>query len=144
MKAGTTSIEPADVTPILAEALMLIKTSALQFLRALTKRKENLPSGWEHIEDALAVQEGKSSTIATAFCKVFRKAAPQGIWIEFGHRQVGHKPGKKDTGKYVTANPFFRPAIDMNRTAVRRTVRVGLQKLLEKGFGFGQPGDAQD
>ena len=144
MKAGETCIEPADVKPILANALMLIKDAALANLRSITKRAENLPAGWEHIEDALTVQEGKSDRIATAFCKVFRKKAPQGIWIEFGHRIVGHKPGKKDTGKVVPARPFFRAAIDVKRTLVRKTIRVGLQKLLEKAFGFGKPGDATD
>jgi HK97 gp10 family phage protein len=32
--------------------------------------------------------------------------------IEFGHRIVGHKPKKKDTGKHVPARPFIRPAFD--------------------------------
>ena len=32
-------------------------------------------------------------------------------WVEFGHRQIGHKPGKKDLG-FVGAHPMLRPAFD--------------------------------
>jgi hypothetical protein len=131
MKKFETAIEPKDVKPVLAYALMAIKDQAYTFLRALTKRAANLPPGWEHIEDALIVQEGKSDRVAMAFCKVFRRKAPQAIWIEFGHRMVGHKPGKKATGKFITANPFFRPAIDMQRKETRRRVNDGIKALLQ-------------
>lgn len=33
-------------------------------------------------------------------------------FVEYGHRIVGHKPGKKDTGKRVPPHPFIRPAFD--------------------------------
>ena len=33
-------------------------------------------------------------------------------WIEYGHRIVGHKPGKTDSGASVPANPFMRGAAD--------------------------------
>lgn len=131
MKRMETAIEPADVRPILAGALQIFKAKALELLRRLTKRSEHLPPGWEHIEDALEVREGKSRTIARAFAKVFRKASPQAIWIEFGHRIVGHKPKKKDTGKYVTANPFFRPAINITRKEMLKFVRNGVKALLQ-------------
>jgi hypothetical protein len=130
MKYMETAIEPKDVSPVLAYALMAIKDQAFIFLRRLTKRTANLPPGWEHIEDALVVQEGKSDRVATAFCKVFRKRSPQAIWIEFGHKMIGHKPSKTSTGKFVTANPFFRPAIDMKRAEVRKRVNDGIKVLL--------------
>jgi len=133
-----TAVEPQQVKPILAYALMAIKDEAYRLLRVLTKRTENLPAGWEHIEDALVVQEGKSDRVASAFCKVFRRAAPQAIWIEFGHRMVGHKPNKKDTGKFVTANPFFRPAIDIKRAEVRKRIKEGLAGLLESAAAKAQ------
>jgi hypothetical protein len=137
MKAAETAIEPKDLNPILADALMLIKDKAYSLLQALTKRATDLPPGWEHIEDALVVQKGKSDKIASAFCKVFRRKAPQAIWIEFGHKMVGHKPGKKDTDKFVTANPFFRPAIDINRAAVRKKITEGIKQLIELSVGSG-------
>jgi hypothetical protein len=131
MKRLETSIEPADVKPILAGALEIFKAEALRLLRALTKRTQNLPAGWEHIEDALKVVEGKSDRIARAYAKVFRRASPQAIWIEFGHRIVGHKPNEKDAGKHVTANPFFRPAINISRAAMLKHVRDGVRVLLQ-------------
>jgi HK97 gp10 family phage protein len=36
-------------------------------------------------------------------------------FIEFGHRIVGHKPNKKDTGKHVPAKPFIRNAFDTTK-----------------------------
>lgn len=132
MKLMETAIEPKDVNPILAEALSLFHAKALELLRRLTKRSVDLPAGWEHIEDAFKVQEGKSSTVARAFAKVFRRAAPQAIWIEFGHYMVTHKPGKRRTGKFVTANPFFRPAANLTRKDMLKRVRLGVQALLKK------------
>jgi hypothetical protein len=130
MKRMETAIEPKDVRPILAHALIPFKEKALEILRRLTKRSKNLPPGWEHIEDAFEIKEGRSNTVARAFAKVFRRASPQAIWIEFGHRMVGHRPGKKDTGKYVTANPFFRPALNITRTEIQKCVRDGVKALL--------------
>lgn len=132
MKQMETAVEPKDVNPILAYALEPMRDKALDLLRRLTKRRQNLPAGWEHIEDALTVKEGKSEKVARAFAKVFRKASPQAVWIEFGHKQVGHKPHKKDTGKFVTANPFFRPALDMTRPEIRKRINDGLKDLLQR------------
>jgi hypothetical protein len=144
MKAGSTSIEPAQVRPILAAALDLIRNQAYVNLKSVTSSTANLPPGWEHIEQVLVVQEGKSNRIARAFCKVFRKKAPQAIWIEWGHKIIGHKPNKTDLGKVFQPRPFFRPAIMAKRAAARKAIRVGLQQLLAKGFGFGKPGTADD
>lgn len=131
MKYMETAIEPRDVKPVLAGALMIFRAKALEILRRLTKRSVTLPDGWERIEDNLTVKEGKSQTIATAFAKVFRKASPQAIWVEFGHKMIGHKPDKKDTGKFVTANPFFRTGLDMTRKAILKFVRDGVRALLQ-------------
>lgn len=130
MKRMETAIEPKDLSPILAHALQPMREKALSLLRVLTKRTPNLPDGWEHIEDALVVSQGKSSRVASAFCKVFRKRAPQAIWIEFGHRIVGHKPNKKDTGRTVVAFPFFRTALDTTRKETLKRIREGVQELL--------------
>ena len=147
MKDMETSIEASEVKPILAGALMIFKTKALELLRRLTKRATHLPPGWEHIEDALKVQEGKSNTLASAFAKVFRKGSPQAIWIEFGHRIVGPKPRKTDTGKGVVAFPFFRTAFDMTRKEMLKHVRLGVQGLLRSASlraGFSGDGSGPD
>lgn len=143
MKNMETAIEPSQVTPILAAALGLFHAKALELLRRLTKRTANLPEGWQHIEDAFVVREGRSSTIASAFSKVFRRASPQAIWIEWGHKMIGHKPNKTDAGKFVTANPFFRPALDITRKNMLKTVRNGIRDLLRNAAaksGFSEDG----
>jgi hypothetical protein len=132
MKNMETAIEPKDVKPVLAYALEPMKAKALQLLRVLTKRAESLPPGWEHIEDALVVQQGKSDRVASAFAKVFRRASPQAIWIEFGHRIVGHRPNRTDTGKRVVAFPFFRTALDTTRAEILKRIREGIKALLNR------------
>jgi hypothetical protein len=39
------------------------------------------------------------------------------LWVEYGHRMVGHKPGKKLLGQ-VAAMPFMRPTVDACNDAV--------------------------
>lgn len=41
----------------------------------------------------------------------FGKQDYKAIWLEFGHRLVGHRPGKKVIG-HVQANPFMRNTTD--------------------------------
>jgi HK97 gp10 family phage protein len=41
----------------------------------------------------------------------FGKLGRVANWVEYGHRMVGHKPGKKAQGN-VPAHPFMRPAFD--------------------------------
>lgn len=157
MLAMETSIEPKDVKPILADALRIFQSKAVELLRRLTKRSKNLPPGWEHIEDAFKVLEGKSETFASAFAKVFRRASPQAIWIEFGHRIVVPKKKmgsggaavtytKFDTGRRVVAFPFFRTALDTTRRQMLQFIRKGVQRLLasearRQGFEHNTPDD---
>jgi HK97 gp10 family phage protein len=57
-------------------------------------------------------------------------------WIEFGHRIVGHKPNKKDTGKHVPARPFMRPGFDASKNkaveAFTETMREEIEKAASK------------
>lgn len=41
----------------------------------------------------------------------FGKQSHVANWVEYGHRMVGHKPGKKLIGQ-VPAHPFVRPTFD--------------------------------
>jgi hypothetical protein len=46
----------------------------------------------------------------------FFKQAYVAQWVEYGHRMVGHSPGKKNQGS-VPAHPFLRPAADASEDA---------------------------
>ena len=50
--------------------------------------------------------------------------------VEFGHRIVGPKPNKTDTGKRARAFPFMRPAWDAKRMAALRAVRADLSRFI--------------
>lgn len=150
MKSGQSAIDPAQVKPILAAAIDLIRDEAARILHSgIVALGGRLPLATKypdamHVEQVLTTQQGKSNRIASAWTKVLTKFAPQAIWLEFGHRMVGHKPNKADTGKFVSPRPFFRPAVVTKRAAVRKAIRVGLQELLSKAWGFGKPGNATD
>lgn len=146
MKRGESAIDPEQVKPILFAAVDLIRDEAERILHSgLVKLGGRLPlAGSKHVEEMMTTQNGKSATIATAWTKVLRKFAPQAWWLETGHRLLGHKPNRKDTGLFVGPFPFFRPAVLNKRTEVRRTIRVGLQDLLSKAWGFGKAGDARE
>ena len=131
-----TSIEPRDVNPLIARALKLIEKQAIANLKGITARAENLPEGWEHIEDAFLTSPGKSRTRYSGWSKIFRAKAPQAIWIEFGHRIVGHRPGLKSKGRMVRARPFFRPAVDSMRKQVRAMIEDGIKKLIERASKY--------
>jgi hypothetical protein len=116
---------------LLFNAVDLIRQEAVTIVRAVSRRSDKIRPGWEHIEDALIAQAGKSTTYANAFAKLSNKLAPQGRWLEFGHRIVGHRPDKVDTGKLTSPRPFFRPAVDAKRAEVRRMINDGIKALLE-------------
>jgi hypothetical protein len=136
MKRLEVSLEPGAVKPILAAALVPIKDRALENLRAIPGIKlggKLKLRNQQHIEDELIVSEGKSSRIATAFCKVWRKFAPQGVWLELGHKVWRGGSRRKGIGRQIgetEPHPFFRPAVDSERANVRRTIEEGIVKLL--------------
>lgn len=150
MKAGESAVEADLLRAILLEGCQLIRDAIYRKLKSVTRTTPNLPEGWEHIEDALVAQAGKAGggmrgdRYASAYTKVFRKKAPQARWIEWGHRIIGHKPNKTDKGKTVAARPFFRPGVDESRKPVRKLIITRIQALLQKGLGFGKPGDVSE
>lgn len=126
MKRMEVAIEPRDVTPILIAAVNLIRDQALINLRGLGIKVKT-----GNLEKSLITRASKSSTVASAWTKAGDKnRAPHAHLIEYGHRIVGRKPDKKDTGKMVTARPFFRPAVDAMRKRVRDMISDGIVKLL--------------
>lgn len=48
-------------------------------------------------------------------------------WVEFGHRQVTHKPGSKEVG-HVPEHPFVRPAFD---SSADKATQVFAETLIE-------------
>ena len=54
-------------------------------------------------------------------------------WVEYGHREVGHKPAKKEEGT-VQPHPFMRPAAEMAaEPAVDAFVDAVMQDLTAAG-----------
>jgi len=131
-----TAIEPSDVKPVLVAALQPIKETAIRNLTGLVHTGGDLKlPGQRHIEDVLLTEEGKSSTRASAFLKLWRKFAPQGIWIEFGHvlwRGGTRRSGKGKKWGDVIPRPFFRPAIDAQRKTTETLIEEGIKKLIER------------
>jgi len=52
--------------------------------------------------------------------------------VEFGHRMVGPKPGKKEVGT-VGPTPFIRPAFDETRNAMKNEIRDNIRDSIN-GF----------
>lgn len=77
-----------------------------------------------HIMTDIAIDaNGKGGSAAVGFGREGHKA----LWVEFGHRMVGHKPGKKQVGQ-VPAHPFIRPAFD---ASANKAIEAFSETLLE-------------
>lgn len=62
-----------------------------------------------------------------------RKQGWKAIFVEYGHRMIGHKPDKKDLG-FVVAHPFMRQAADIAAdAAVDAFVQGVMESLSEQG-----------
>lgn len=131
MRRLEVALEPKDLTPILVNALELIRKKALENYEALGLHEitGNLLKALN-----LATHPSKSARLASAWVKAGSTArgssARHAHLIERGHRIIGHKPNKTDLGKRVMARPFFRPAVDEMRSGVRRVIEEGIIKLL--------------
>jgi hypothetical protein len=53
-------------------------------------------------------------------------------WVEYGHRQIGHKPAKKDQGT-VAPHPFMRPAAEVVAEAAVDAFEEAVMDVLETG-----------
>ncbi len=142
MRRLEVALEPKDVTPILVRAVDLIRAQALNNLRAA-----GIKTKTGTLERSLITRPSKSKRIAAAWTKAGGSvegetggeaiSARHAHLIEFGHRIVGHKPNKKDTGKNTKDSPnaskaigFFRRAVDTMRKASRDLISEGIVKLL--------------
>lgn len=146
MKRGESMLDPAKVTPVLFAAMKIFYDEALKNLRnpEIVRRKTG------NLEKGLTISPGKSSSIARAFV---RNKSRHAHLIEYGH-DIWHGGRVWSNGKFdhtksnavnrgrVPPHPFFRPALEATRVAVRKAIRAGLQKLLA-GFP-GKPGNATE
>jgi hypothetical protein len=107
----------------MADGLSLITEEARRNALAFHQESGDLAA-------SLIVREGHNSTYPTAWTRGGGKDAPEGRWLEYGHRIVGHKPNKKDTGKSTTPRPWFRPALDAMRSAVRDRITTNVKALI--------------
>lgn len=133
LKQMDDSVSAAAMTGLMFAGADMIRQRSLEILRSHTPRSTKARKAWGHLEDAIVAQAGKSATYMKAWAKTVHKLAPQGIWLEFGHRIVGHKPKKKDTGKRTAAKPFFRPAVDQMLPQVRSLINRGIKRMLDGG-----------
>jgi hypothetical protein len=119
----------------LLDGVMVILKEAKNNVLSMTKRSQpgthkKWPD-WEPIEASLIAKDGGTDSNPSAWLKVWRRHAPQGVWIEGGHRIVGHKPGLKDTGGSVDPRPFFADAVKSTRSNVRTTIKAEVQGALK-------------
>ena len=63
----------------------------------------------------------------------FGKQGLVAYWLEYGHRIVTHKPGKKEVGE-VSAQPFMRPAFDSSADAAIDAFCAALEASLKQAY----------
>lgn len=59
--------------------------------------------------------------------------------VEYGHKMVGHKPGKKVVG-FVAPRPFLRPAWERNRQRVTGLILKYLNRAVQAFFARARSG----
>jgi HK97 gp10 family phage protein len=73
-----------------------------------TRTPEDTGDLVDHLMTDIAIDsEGRGGMASIGFGKEGWKAR----LVEYGHRAVGHRPAKKDTGKMVQSHAFMRPAV---------------------------------
>ena len=132
LKQMEDSVNATAMTGLLLYGADVIRQRSVEILRSHTKRSSQNRMGWAHLEDAIVAQAGKSVTYMKAWAKTIHKLAPQGLWVEFGHRIVG-RGKKKDTGRRTVAKPFFKPAVDETLPRVKQLINLGIRRMLEGG-----------
>jgi len=138
---GQGALDRRKVLPILLEALQPMKDRALANWNSVVQ-SHLLKAGWTPVAMALRIFDVQKAKVPMVALRISHKSAPQGLWMEFGHRIVGHsKKGiGKDTGKNTPGRPWFRPAFEEHKSRAMSSIAKGLQALLAEAFGFGQPG----
>ena len=67
----------------------------------------------------------------------FGKLSSIARWVEYGHRNVGHRPGMKDLGTMTLPHPFIRPAFEAGVNKSIEAFVTSMTATLERGIpGF--------
>ncbi len=87
-------------------------------------RKEDLP----HLKDSSVIEITLDSQFRGGIARVgFGKMGNVALWVEYGHRIVGHKPNKKVLGQYAP-HPFMSTSVSQ---AYEATVAAFQSALVE-------------
>lgn len=136
-----------EVTKFLQEAPALVVANG--FLKALNAAARPIeielavrtPIGpiSAEIENRLAESQVTETVLDSqlrgGFTEVgFGKQSNVANWVEFGHRMVTHKPGKKEVGS-VPAHPFIRPAFEASAEAAVDAFAESLSETIRETLG---------
>ena len=95
-------------------------------VRATGGLRTSLPTG-SGVSTIFAASQGR---IASGFVGPMSRIAPHRHLVIRGHRMVGHKPGKADTGYRSVANPFVDEAV---RPRAAESMRVVSRAIFGEG-----------
>lgn len=63
----------------------------------------------------------------------FGNLSHRALWVEYGHRMLSHKPGKKQLGS-VPATPFMRPTFDSHADTAIEAVAESLSSSMNDEY----------
>lgn len=110
-----------------------LRTRTRQKARSKVKRKTgNL---FKNIDRSKAYNNDDGDTIGKVYIRGGKGGAPHAHLIENGHRIVGHRPDKKDTGKRTTAYKIMEEARNEFEPVFTKDCDEFVNKMLrEKGL----------
>lgn len=113
VRSLTSSLEAKEVEQVLVKGMRVVRDEA----------KQRVPVRTGLLKSAIKARIGKrrGKFVAGAFSAVDFKKAPHAYLVEYGTR---HSPAK----------PYFRPAWDTKKEAVKKQIEEDLRELLEKGL----------
>ena len=126
--AALDALQPSMQKAAIGKALA---AGAVPIVSALRSRTPRLTGDLaEHIMTDIALDaNGKGGTASIGFGKAGFKAR----MVEYGHRMVGHKPGKKEIGQ-VPAQPFMRPTAAASGEAAIEAFSESLAESVDSGL----------
>ena len=123
-----TSLPPRIVKGAFGKALVAGAIPIVEALEARTPVDSGLTKG--AIKSDIEVNaDAKGGKVSIGFGKRGFIAR----MVEFGHRSIGHRPNKKDSGKTVQAHPFMRIAAASSAEAATKDFEETLITSLDNG-----------
>lgn len=91
------------------------------------------------LRESLMIQVTLDSQFRGGVAEVgFGKNGVVANWVEYGHRMVGHAPGKKEKG-VVPPHPFMRPAADASADRAIEAFANSIAQTVKNNFPQGTP-----